>query len=527
MRLAGRLDRAEDAAFRMLFPQESMTGEALIEATFRPEDVPDARLYRRLKSTATNILRAMMDEGDERPQDVKRAERRGATRLYGNVRVDADLLCQHAQQRCVEAIKSLPRVLVAHDTVEFDLHGRYEPDDAGPLRSSQARGYLLHHGVVLDPQNEARVGILYMGAWTRPFPEGKRPEGKRRVRREWDNEDDKWAWGVEQAHKALAREGFRGDVRHLADHEGSSYASLVKAKRKGRDYIPRTKLDRNIREGSGKLFEYVHEQPVVARWRIDVEEDGKSAARGTTRRRRTAEVELRFAPVTILPKTCNYKGRWYRQGLPVTAVYVLEPNPPPGSEPLSWMLLSVQPLGSKADAEGVVLDYKCRWGVEDINKVLKSGCHAELAVVPDLAAFRRLLAVSWPIAAHIARWTYAARVCPLESAAPHLGDEAIAMLKLACRYHHLPLPRRPWTLRDVTLRFAQMGGYELRKDQPPGWKVIWRGWRVFNNFWDHMRFARSHETAPAPGHASRAGRASPAAGLVPVLPPVGSAANHG
>src|SRR5260370_1300227 len=152
----------------MLFPQESMTGEALIEATFQPEDVPDARLYRRLKTTATGLLRTMMDEGDERPQDVKRAERRGASRLYANERVDADLLCQHAQLRCVEAIQSLPRVLVAHDTVEFDLHGRYEPDDAGPLRSSQACGYLLHHGAVLDPQNDERVGIVYTGAWTPP-----------------------------------------------------------------------------------------------------------------------------------------------------------------------------------------------------------------------------------------------------------------------------------------------------------------------------------------------------------------------
>jgi hypothetical protein len=506
----------------MLFPQESMMGGALVEATFEPEDVPDARLYRRLKTTATGVLRAMMDEGDERPQDVKRAERRGAARLYANPRVDADLLCQHAQQRCTEAIRLLPRLLVAHDTVEFDLHGRYEPDDAGPLRSSQARGYLVHHGVVLDPQTEARVGILYMDAWTRPYPEGKRPEGKRRVRREWDNEDDKWGWGVAQAHKALDRQGVQGHVRHLVDHEGSSYASLVKAKRHHRDYIARTQLDRNIAEGSGKLFEYLLDQPVVARWKIEVEDDPKGVARGATRRRRTAEVELRFASVTLRPGS-NYRGRSYRQGLPVGAVYVSEPNPPPGSDQLSWMLLSTQPIATKSDAEEVVLDYKCRWGVEDINKVLKSGCHAELAVVPDLASFRRLLAVAWPIAAHIARWTYAARVHPLELASPHLGDEALEMLKLACRYHHLPLPRRPWTLRDVTLRLAQMGGYEPRKDQPPGWKVIWRGWRVFNNFWDHARFLQSHDAAPVPRKRS----ARPTARSPTVLPAAGSATDRG
>ena len=315
------------------------------------------------------------------PQDVKRAERRGAARLYANARVQVYQLCQRAQACCVAAIRSLARVLVAHDTSEFDKHGRYEPDDAGPLRSNSARGYLLHHGVVLDPQNDARVGILYMLAWTRPYPEGTRPEGKRRVRRAWDNEDQKWTKGVEQAHQALSRQGYRGHARHLFDHEGSSFATLAKSKRRHHDVVARTKLDRSIREGNGKLFTYLHEQPVVARWQMEVEEDTNNHARGATRRRRNAEVELHFAPVTLVPHH-HYTGRLSRAGLPLWAVYVHEAAPPHGSEPLAWMLLSVQPVTTKAEAEEVVLDYKCRWGVEDINKVLKSGCHAELAVVP-------------------------------------------------------------------------------------------------------------------------------------------------
>jgi len=480
----------------LLLQEEPLSGQGLIEATFRPEDLPDARLYRRLQVIGGSMLRSVLEEGDERPHDVKRAERRGAARLYANERISVDRLAQRAQERCIEAIRSLPRIIVAHDTVEFDEHGRHEPTDAGPLRSSQARGYLVHHGVVLDPGNDARVGVLYQYAWTRPYPQGKpRPAGKVRVRRAWKNEDHKWSWGVEQAHEALADHGFEGHVRHVADHEGSSYATLVKCKHRGRDYVVRTKVDRAIVQDDSLLFAFVQQSAPVAHWMLEVEEKPKSVARGTTRRRRTAQVELRFAAVTLKP-TCNYTGRSYKKGLPVWAVYVHEPNPPRGSEPLDWMLISIQPIETKAEAEQAVLDYSDRWGVEDINKVFKSGCHAEVATVPNLAAFRRLMAIAWPIAAHIARWTYAARVRPLEPALPHLGNEAIAALKIACRYHHLPLPRRPWTLRDVTLRLAQMGGYEPRKDQPPGWKVIFRGWRVFNNFWDHQCFLQREGLAP-------------------------------
>lgn len=361
------------------------------------------------------MVRAIQEEGDERPENVRRAERRGASRLYANERLDPGPLLQHVQQHSVKMFMSLPRLLVAHDTTEVDLSGRYEPDDAGPLRSSKARGYLLHYGVVLDPSNEARAGALNVETWTRPYPKGKRPEDKIRVALTWDNEDDKWAQGVKQAHRMLLCNGFKGSVRHLADHEGS-YNTLAKAKRRKRNYVARTKVDRNIAEGNGKLFDYLLEQPVLACWDIEVEEEPKSHARGTTRRRRPARVELRFAPKVTLQAPSTYKKRGYRDGLPLSAVYVYEPSPPPDCEPLSWMLLSVEPLKTQHDAEEAVLDYKCRWGVEEMNKVLKSGCHAELAAVHDLASFRRLLVVALPIAAHLLRWTYAARVTPLEAA---------------------------------------------------------------------------------------------------------------
>src|SRR5262249_10107500 len=156
------------------------------------------------------------------------------------------------------------------------------------------------------------------------------------------------------------------------------------------------------------------------------------------------------------------------------------------------MLLTVTPVKTTREALDVVDHYTCRWGAEDIYKILKSACHAELATVPDLVAFQRLLAFVSPIAAHIARWTYAARVDGRALALPHIGAEALDALEEACVYHELELPHHPWTIRDVIDRLARMGGFEPRKEREPGWKVIWRGWRVFSNFWDHLRYATHH-----------------------------------
>jgi hypothetical protein len=489
----------------MLTVGEPLSGKRLVEVTFTPDDVPDERLFRRMQVMGDGMLRSMLEEGDERPEKTKRAEQRGAARFFANDRVKTDVLAAHAGKRSVEAILNLPVIIVAHDTSEFDEHGRNEPPDAGPLRSSNARGYLVHAGTLLDPTCEARIGILYVRAWTRPFPQGKpRPEGHQGVKCEWHNEDDKWFWGVQRAEKTLQQHHFVGQVVHVADDEGSSFNTLAKNKHAHRCYIARTEKDRCIREG-GKLFDHMRAQPVSARWELEVEEHSGSHARGASRLRRTANVEMRYARVTLQP-TNNYHGRRYRRGLEVWTIHVSEPDAPKGVEPLEWTLLSVMPVETTKAALDVVNCYTCRWGSEDIYKIVKSGCHVELATVPDLASFQRLMTFAWPIAAHIARWTYAARVTRRELALPHVGKETLDALKEACDYHRLPLPHHPWTIHDVIERLAQMGGHELRKDREPGWKVIWRGWRVFSNFWDHIRYAVEHRLGFPPQRRPADGR---------------------
>jgi hypothetical protein len=495
----------------MLTLGEPLSGKQLVEVTFMPGDVPDERLFKRMRTMGDGMLRSVLAEGDERPEKTKRAEQRGAARFFANERVGADVLAARAGQRAVEAILKLPVIIVAHDSSEFDEHGRNEPPDAGPLRSSEARGYLVHAGTMLDPTCDARTGVLYVRAWTRPFPQGKpRPEGHQGVAREWKNEDDKWFWGVQRAEKTLQQHHFVGQVVHVADDDGSSFNTLAKNKHAHRCYIARTEKDRGIREG-GKLFDYMLARPMDTSWELEVEEHSGSHARGATRPRRTARVELRYARVT-LQRGHHYPGRRYRRGLEVWAVYVFEPDAPEGVEPLEWMLLSVTPVETAKAALEVVDWYKCRWGAEDIYKIVKSGCHVELTTVPDLAGFQRLMAFAWPIAAHIARWTYAARVTRRELALPHVGKEALDALKEACRYHRLELPHHPWTIHDVIDRLARMGGYEPRQDREPGWKVIWRGWRVFSNFWDHIRYAVEHRLGfPPQRRPADEGQGGPAA----------------
>ena len=90
---------------------------------------------------------------------------------------------------------------------------------------------------------------------------------------------------------------------------------------------------------------------------------------------RTATVEVRWAKVTILPPEVHSKKTW--PPLALWAVWVVEPDPPTGVEPLEWMLLTDLPVENWAQAQEKIQWYCRRWGNEEWHRMLKSGCGAE------------------------------------------------------------------------------------------------------------------------------------------------------
>jgi hypothetical protein len=73
---------------------------------------------------------------------------------------------------------------------------------------------------------------------------------------------------------------------------------------------------------------------------------------------RTATVEIHAREVTIRPP--KHRGDEHLPPASVTAVWVIEPNPPPATEPLAWMLLTTLPVTTAAQAQEVVDWYCCR-----------------------------------------------------------------------------------------------------------------------------------------------------------------------
>jgi hypothetical protein len=100
------------------------------------------------------------------------------------------------------------------------------------------------------------------------------------------------------------------------------------------------------------------------------------------------------------------------RSIDVWAVWAVEEQPPAGTKPIEWMLVTTVPVRSTADALQIMEWYVCRWGIEIWHKVLKSGCQIEARQLRSADRLTRCLTVFSVIAWHVLYATMLARSIP-------------------------------------------------------------------------------------------------------------------
>jgi len=481
-----------------MLPTYELDVRTLVHTIWSPSLLPDARLWLRLETSVEMLFQRWTSPSST----MGRAELRGYQRLCNNRRVSAEALASKSYDATLSAVALCRRVVLAHDTTEIDLSGRYEPDDAGPLRSNSASGYLVHGCTAVDSETGSRMGVLDAWAWTRSWrftkdkDHDKRPPHKR--------ESMKWRRGVRRAVERLRAGGLTVAVVHAFDREGDVHENFTFALREKHLVVVRASANRRVEGPHETLWEHMSALPAVGTCAIRVPVRASKRAREAAQEKgeravkrfdaivkaagksRDATLEIRYGSVTFTPPR-----RRKRSAVTVNCVRVTEVNAPPWCEPLCWTLLTTCPVDTLEQAWQVVEDYRCRWGSEDIHKLVKSGLGIEEGVVDSIESFRRKLAIVLPLAAHVMQWTYAARETPGEPASRYLSAELLTSISLACRHAKLKVTRPPRTLGELVQRLAQLGGYEPNKKRPPGWQVVWRGWQRLMEFCEVFDFAKS------------------------------------
>jgi hypothetical protein len=139
---------------------------------------------------------------------------------------------------------------------------------------------------------------------------------------------------------------------------------------------------------------------------------------------------------------------------------------------LEWILVSSVPIESVEHAWERVRWDGWRWLLEDFHHVLKTGCQVENRHVRSVAAQWRLLGILTPTALRLLVLREIAQSAPETPATEVLSLEVVRVVAhLAKRVPEAMSAHLLW--RTI----ASFGGYLGRKrDGPPGWKTLWRGW---------------------------------------------------
>jgi hypothetical protein len=264
----------------------------------------------------------------------------------------------------------------------------------GPIGEGKTRGLWLHSMLALRCDG-VPLGVLDAQCWARPEePAATGQTRSRNVKSIDEKESRRWLEAFQCAAQ-MARRMPQTQLVVITDREGDLYElhDAVQVGPANLHTLIRAQHDRTL-VGHQKLWAALEAQPVAQRRTL-------ARPRGPGIAGYQAEVELRFAPITIEAPHVGCKKGW--PPLQLWAVFVREVDAPAGVEPLEWMLLCDQPIETAPQAWEQVQRYRARWGIEEWYRVLKTGCCAEQREFSTAEHLQRALAfdliVAWRVMA--------------------------------------------------------------------------------------------------------------------------------
>lgn len=417
----------------------------------------------------------MRNPGASLPQQMGSPKAlKAAYRLLAEEDVTFSALMEPHWRQTLEMAHQHPVVLFVQDTTLLDYSHHPATTGLGPIGDGQGRGIMLQTVLAVVPHPRQLLGIAHQEPFLRrPVPRKGENASQRQKR---PRESQVWSRSVEAIGAAPANSCWV----HVADRGSDIFEFMATCRQHQSHFLIRAQHNRRVQLAPGKqglLF------PWVRRLRTQGTRVLELPARPGQPARR-AQVHITFGRATFLPPI-------YRPHQPPIQAWVIriwEPHPPPGVEaPVEWILVTSVPTESVEAAWERADWYTCRWLDEDYHQCLKTGCQIEKRQLQDGEALKRLLGFLAPVAVRLLQLRELARLNPEQLACSALPRE---LVQLVAHLAHVPAQRL--TLGAFWRAVAQQGGYlGRRRDGPPGWKTLWRGWLHIQTLLEGVRLASS------------------------------------
>lgn len=410
--------------------------------------------------------------------------RNALTAAYGvlnNPKVTMEaLLAPHCHQTLEEA-RRLPLVLMTEDTTELDYTAHRCTTGLGPIGDGKGRGVLLHDTLAVVPEGRQVLGLAHLQEVLRQ-PKAEQPP-------DWSDSPEGRLW--ESSAWAVGSPPQGVIWVHVSDRGSDDFGYMAACLDLGKHFLIRAKANRVLSwekgtpqaedQGSHHLLDYARSltpcQDPRASYTVQVPAHEKKPAR-------EAQVVMAWAPQVRIPAPSKVPGQLrHHQGLAVSLLRVWEPNAPPGVDPVEWILISSLPITTVEEALRAVDWYTCRWLCEDYHMCLKTGCRVEHTQLDDAADLRRLLGFLSTIAVRLLQ----IRQCVRHT--PELPAKAVVeplMVEVLARRQKKDA--EAMTVSEFWRSMAQLGGHQGRRsDGPPGWRTLWKGWRLLADMTEGAR----------------------------------------
>lgn len=482
--------------------------ESWIEQEFGAVQLGDQRLNERLRR-----LLASKWEHPQRSLSAAchgRAEIEAASRFVDNPKATPDKILAPHRAAIVERILQggHRRVLLVQDTTECDFTTHKKLQGSGPLAGPERRGFFVHNLLVLVPEERVPLGLWHASVYAREdSPDGKSDPKQLPIEQK---ESFRWLEGYREAC-ALAGLVPACQVICLGDRESDIYELFVEHEQRRAQGLPVAELlvrsckDRRLepehppeetsttpaeaeKPVGHKILSRLAAAPVLGQVKFGVPEalQRNKKVKGSRqppvqRSARTVAQEVKAISTRFRPPYRHAAAGGEMPPVELRVVEAREVAAPAGEEPLVWVLLTTLPVETFAQAGELLELYLCRWEIELLHRVLKSGCNVEeiqqrfdfrIATVITL-----YLIVAWRLL-YLMRLGRACPELPCEVVFEESEWKAVVVVLKG----RAALAQQP-TLGEMVHMVGELGGYLRRKNDPhPGMKSMWIGFMRVADF---------------------------------------------
>jgi len=411
----------------------------------------------------------------------------GAYRMFNNSKIACEEIIRSHGVQLGKRIDQYDKVICPQDTTSLSFGTHLAVEEMGSIAQgkygSRGKGLFCHTTLVMNPEG-LPLGVMLQTIWSR----------KQLTTHDelFYTEQAKWKMSLDQVIEA-SKLSPKTKFIMIGDRENDFNDFILRALNHKISFVIRAKTVRVSANDDKPIVEVLKSQTPKGALTIDIKyESPRSGKKPGGKAARKAHLNI-YADSFQLKIPKSKVQEKIPEDFQIHAVLAHEPNPPEGSEPITWLLFTDEPVKDFSKAHEVIETYRMRWKIEIFHKIMKSGCKIEECRLESIAKLKRYITLKSIVAYRLLYLVEAARKTPTEDCTKILKPHEWKALHLKLNQGK-PLPKKPPTIKEALILVARLGGFLARKsDGDPGPVVLWRGWQRLQDYAEMFAITNSPE----------------------------------